>query len=256
MIEIDFLSSGNIHELNLLQEYTNKNNDINSELLKKIHKKYIDIGCSNITTSNYAFTPDECINWKAYTLKSCQILYSLKKDNRFTILGCLPPYYSQKTGFVSKKFADFYTDLIDIMDSYVDKYIIETCYCPLQLFKILNILFEKTKKKILVSINPQGKITKNHIQFLCNMEYSQIDTILINCCDFNEMKAFYNTNFVGVRFWKFSFGFYCNKTNDEIKKEELLDFILNVKDKEILIGGCCGYTKNEMKNLINYLDLL
>jgi hypothetical protein len=249
MLDIQFLSGGNIEELNIIQECTIKlNKDMNEKLLKKVHQKCIDIGCKNITTSNYLFTPNNFKDWKKYTLKSCQILKSLKKDNSFTILGCLPSFYNiEEDGEINQQFADFYYDLIEIMDNYVDKYIIELACCSLQLIKVLNILFEKTKKGIFISINPKGRINRKHIQFLCNMGYSQIETILVNSSNFDEMKSYYSKNIKTVNYWKFSFGFYC----DNINHDKLEEFILNVKGNKIYLGAWSSFNIKDMKNLVN-----
>ena len=255
MSNIKFLDGGYIYELNKLHndsgEYAIMNNP---EIIKKLHQKYIDMGCDYITTANYGFKSLKFDNWKELTLKSCQLLNSIR-NGKFNIMGCLPSYYeSYQEGEINESFEYFYIELIKIMEPYVDSYILDTCICPLQLIKTLNYIFKSTKKDLYISVYPSGKIEKKHLQFLCNMEYSQIKGILINCCSFNEMKEYYNKNIKLLSFNNYSFGFYCNKFNEkeynELSNQELLLFLDNFsKNKNLIIGGCCGYNSNDIKIL-------
>ena len=277
--KIHLLDGGTLYEIN------KKYNDLgetcindNPEYVTNIHQNYINIGCRYITTSNYGFKSLKFNNWKDLVLKSCLVTKNLKKRHNTKILGCLPPYFeSYNNGKVNREFINFYNNLIDIMDNYVDKYIIETCVSMSHVVTILDILEKRTSKDVFFSIYPRGNITKNDIMFLIQLRYKNLKGILINCCNFNDMVNYYNTHIKSLDISRYIFGFYCNsidekkytkmdnslknkvslqdfKNNDKIEINTLQDFLCNYKSTStIIIGGCCGYGVDEMRELINLI---
>ena len=108
-----------------------------------------------------------------------------------------------------------------------------------------------------------------------------IEGILINCCSFSEMKEYYSNHISNLKLSEknIKFGFYCNmldekkyssysgnkeddfnlldfKNEDIIDKSELYQFIeeLELKNIKIIIGGCCGYGIEEMKELVSLIN--
>ena len=101
--------------------------------------------------------------------------------------------------------------------------------------------------------------------------YPNIKGILINCCSFDKMNAYYHSDIFGVlaAHNHLQFGFYLNKIDEESYKDRqnidtLQNYKHNISDidkikefyevynrKDLMIGGCCGYGVEEMKELIS-----
>ena len=268
------LDGGMIYELNKIDKDLGNNAVMNNpELVKSIHKQYIDIGCQYITTANYGFKPRRQDNWKSLTKCACNILYSLKKEHTFNMMASIPPYYeSYQDGPVNHLFCDYYRTLVDIFEPYTDYYLLETCVSINHIMMIVEIIQMKSKKPIIVSIYPNSKIKKSDLLLMTN-----IAGLMVNCCDFKTMLDFFKI--VPNEFFapKYFIGFYCNKIDEvsyrhsctsktrpkelenfkndhEITRDEIAYFIKNYgEDAKILIGGCCGYGVEEMKILKTYL---
>ena len=285
---IKILDGGTLFELNKIHqdvgEFAIFNN---SDLIKDIHQQYINIGCQLITTSNYGFKPNRQHNWKELTIESTDILYSLKKSNNFEMLGSLPPYHeSYEDGEITEDFCNYYNNIVKIFNNKIDKYIIECCISIDHLVKILEIVrLNNFNKKVIISIYPNNSINQNNLEKFLNDNHDIIDGIIINCCSFNDMIKYFNNTIKKLIITEsknilkdISFGFYCNKieeqkyknkdkcvkwkelssclNDDLITKEQINLFLENCNSKNIIIGGCCGYGINEMKELIKIINNL
>ena len=92
------------------------------------------------------------------------------------------------------------------------------------------------------------------------------------------MIKYYNKTIKNLIFKNINFGFYCNKieeqeyknkeksvrskelnsclNDDLITKEQINLFLENCESNNIIIGGCCGYGINEMKEIIKIINNL
>ncbi len=278
MGKIELMDGGFLYELRkYYPDYGEHVIDNKPELIKKIHQDYINIGCKYITSGNYVFKPYRQSTWKEYTIKVLKLLYSLKSNNDFILLGCIPPYYeSYHLGEFNKDVSLYYSELKNIVSKYADKYIIETIICPVHMYNICKIL--DNSLPIIISIYPNDNINKDHIKYVVS-NYN-IEAILINCCDFCTMLKYYNNtiehlnNLKNVNGELVKYGFYLNKINEQEYKNsrckhgnnkmELETFFINDSsdfnkirlfidnyrfNNNLLIGGCCGYDTEEMKKL-------
>lgn len=271
---IVFLDGGFLFEIN------KKYNDLgqkavlqNTNDIYSIYEGYINLGCSIITTNNYGFKPNQSNNWEELCDKSGDIFINLKKKHPYIkIFGSLPPFFpSYVNKPVNKEFISFYTTLINIINGYVDEFLIETsisiehieCICSI----IKNLYIEKN---INISFYPL-KIDNNNLLKFIEKYSSMIDKLFINCCNFSKMKSFYNEYLYKIinEYKTIKFGFYLNNIDEKKYKEnpivkdlqefktdnneydDIKDFIKDFK--EIYIGGCCGYGIDEMRMLINHI---
>lgn len=274
MLDINILDGGMLYELNKKDKDVGDNAILNNpNLVKSIHQQYIDIGCQYITTANYGFKPRRQDNWDVLTERACNILYSLKKQNNFNMMASIPPYYeSYQDGSVNKQFCDYYITLVDIFEPYADYYLLETCVSINHIMMIIEIIQMKSKKPIIVAIYPNSKIKLSDLTLITN-----ISGLMVNCCDYQKMMNFFKI--VPEVFFspEYFIGFYCNKINEtaykdsctnntrpselekykndnEITEQEIIIFMEKYgKNAKILIGGCCGYGVEEMKELITLL---
>jgi S-methylmethionine-dependent homocysteine/selenocysteine methylase len=276
MGSISILDGGMLYELNRYNKDVGEKAIIdNPELVKKIHREYINIGCQYITTANYGFKPRRQSNWIELTQKACNILYELKNipdSKQFKMLACIPPFYeSYQDGEITPDFIQYYETLIDIFEPYTDQYLIETAVSISHITTIIDIIKKTSTKPILVSVYPNKNITKDNISVLAA---KNIKGLLINCCSYDKMFNFLQTIPKNV-YKKHAIGFYCNKIDEEryskidanlklspnletfqtngiISETELYEYIKTIDgfaSTEIIIGGCCGYGVKEMKQL-------
>lgn len=266
-MKISFFDGGMIFEIN--KKYSDYGqyailNDKN--LIKKLHKGYVDIGCEYITSCNYCFTPKKVNNWEDLT----KISIDLIQDNKAKIFGSIPPFFkSYKIEEITDDFYNFYYKLIQLFKNKIDIYLLETCVEYNHVKEIVKIIKEMDKDaKIIVSLYPNQENSKKI------KDYMELDIygIFINCCSFDTMVSFFNNNLRDCNFKNKKFGFYCNNINEKKYSEELIigdlknfyekDNITKIKIKsfletlpfnEIFIGGCCGYGIEEMKELKNML---
>ena len=281
---LEILDGGMIFELNKL--YSDLGQTAltkNPEIIASIYQKYIDMGCHYITSCNYGFKSLKLDNWAELVEKAVDLCFRLKNKNyskNTKLLGSLPPYYeSYYHGPVIPEFTNFYNKLVDIMDSKVDEYILETQVDIKHIDEILSILTKKSKKKVKISIYPSSNITGINIATILE-KYNNIDAIMVNCCSFAEVISYYLYHIVNLKLEEqdIKFGFYCNKIDEKkyknyqgdkktfqlqdyivdenIPVEELYKFIkyLEHKNQDIIIGGCCGYGIEEMKSLMSILN--
>jgi S-methylmethionine-dependent homocysteine/selenocysteine methylase len=192
---LEILDGGMIFELNKL--YSDLGQTAltkNPEIIASIYQKYIDMGCHYITSCNYGFKSLKLDNWAELVEKAVDLCFRLKNKNyskNTKLLGSLPPYYeSYYHGPVIPEFTNFYNQLVDIMDSKVDEYILETQVDIKHIDEILSILTKKSKKKVKISIYPSSNITGKNISTILE-KYNNIDTIMVNCCSFAEVISYY-----------------------------------------------------------------
>ena len=273
---ISILDGGMLYELNRYNKDVGEKAIIdNPELVKKIHREYINIGCQYITTANYGFKPHRQPNWAELTQKSCNILYELKnigEPKQFTMLASIPPFYeSYQDGEITPNFIEYYETLVNIFEPYTDEYLIETAVSISHITAIIDIIKKTSTKPILVSVYPNKHISKDNIP---DLGAKHIKGLLINCCSFEKMLKFLQLIPKNM-FKKHTFGFYCNKIDEEryskmdtnlkltpnletfkiegiVTETELCEYIKTIDGfapTEIIIGGCCGYGVKEMKQL-------
>jgi len=284
-MELHFLDGGMLYELN--KHYNDLGEEAlinNPNLIINLYEQYISLGCNYITTCNYGFKSKKLDNWKFLVQKSVNLISCFKKDNEhIKILGCLPPYFeSYYDGEIDSSFVDFYHTLVGILDNTIDEYIIETQISGKHIDKICEIIIGNSGKKINISIYPNGNITKNDIKEIINKYSNVINCILVNCCCFDDMKKYFESNIKPLKIMNYDikFGFYCNRIDEQkylsytgnktknvslqdfyikrnIEKKQLNDFIrvLRYSGYKIIIGGCCGYGVKEMEDLINSIEI-
>ncbi len=273
--KIHWLDGGFLFEMNKLYGDLGQQISIdNQDIVYNLYQSYIQLGCSYITTNNYGFKPSRCKNWKELCQKSAAVFIRLKQTYpKIVILGSLPPFFPSYTYEpVNKEFKQYYRELISILNSYVDEYIIETSVsiehnnCICQIINDLTI-----EKPINISFYPD-KINSDDI---CTMitKHKMIHKLLVNCCSFDDMYTFYNDTIQSVlnKYKNIQFGFYLNKIHEkQYTTEQIVEDLQSYKhDKcdnnrikefiniflDITIGGCCGYGVEEMKELMNELKI-
>ena len=278
---IEILDGGMIFELN------KKYNDLgqfaianDQKLILDIYQSYIDMGCQYVTTCNYGFKSLKLKNWLYFVFESIELIKKVKKKNpKIKVLGCLPPYFeSYHDGVIDHNFKNFYIKIINLMKNNIDYFILETQINTDHINYILEQIKKHTDKKTLVSIYPNNFIQKNELENLIENNKDNIYSLLINCCSFDKMKEYFKDNIEELKLVSknIKYGFYCNKINEKkysefkgdkksevnlseylnnniIQKNELNKFLeyLNINNYDIIIGGCCGYGTEEMKELIN-----
>ena len=86
------------------------------------------------------------------------------------------------------------------------------------MLEIVKIIKSKdVNSKIIVSLYPNQENSKNIDNYL-NLD---IFGLFINCCSFNDMVDFYDSNIKSKDLKNKKFGFYCNKINEKKYSEEL-----------------------------------
>ena len=291
---LEFLDGGMIYELNKIhQDLGQKALLEEQEVIEKIYKSYVLSGSDYLTTCNYGYKSLKLDNWKELTQKAVDLLSNFQKKhnlvnrtNTIKTLGCFPPYFeSYHVGKVDNKFRNFYWDLVSLMDGKVDYYILETQVDILHIIEILNIINLDSKKtrKVWISIYPEGEITFRELTIILNQFPHLIEAILLNCCSLEIMqKCFYSLIIpqeLAKRKIKFGFSLnklhqekYKNYSGDKKKKLYLTDFYdsrelnyleidrfrneLDQTGYNVIIGGCCGYGTQEMKELIQQVKYL
>lgn len=283
---MEILDGGMLYELNKL--YSDLGQEAllcHPHIIESIYQKYIDIGCHYITTCNYGFKSLKLDNWEDLVVRSVDLTFQLKNKNyskNIKLLGCLPPYYeSYHQGPVNKEFHKFYETLVSIMDAKVDFYIMETQVNIEHIMAIMEqIRKQNSKKKIYISIYPNGQIIKKELETLIEEYPDMIAGILVNCCSFGEVVQYflYHLRDLDLVNANIKFGFYFNKIDEKsyakysgekiksfnlldytyvdiVKSVELYNFIkyLEREKYKIIIGGCCGYGIEEMKQLISMI---
>ena len=281
----EFLDGGMLFELNkYYQDLGQTALQTNPKLIIDIYQSYIDMGSEYITTCNYGFKSLKLDNYLELVKKSVNLGYQVKllnKNKNIKLLGCLPPYYeSYYQGKVTDEFIDFYQNIINVMESKVDAFILET-QVSIQHIRAIMPIIVRSEKNIYISIYPNGEITGIELASLIELYGNRISAILLNCASFGEIKEYYIKHIQHLPLDKYDikFGFYCNmidekkylsydgnKTNqvslldykneENIQKENLYQFLnkLMIYNNTIMIGGCCGYGIEEMRHLIGLIN--
>ena len=275
---ITWLDGGFLFELN--KEYGDLGQEavLNApEKILQLYKSYISLGCSYITTNNYGFKPSRMNNWQELCIKSGEIFRQLKNEYpKIQILGSIPPFYpTYKQGPITSKFTDYYTTLIPLLN--VDGFILETQVSIIHIREICRIIHSLGYKDtvLYISLYPDDIDAEELLQLY--KEYMTIKAILINCCSFDKMRIYYDNVIQRVLAIHSSlqFGFYLNRINEEhyaecqhierlqeykSKKndiENIKNFVEKYKsernNRDIIIGGCCGYGVEEMHELMEEL---
>lgn len=275
---IIWLDGGFLFELN--KEYRDLGQEavLNApEKIFQLYKSYIGLGCSYITTNNYGFKPSRMHNWQELCIKSGEIFRQIKDDHSYIqILGSIPPFYpTYKQGPITTEFTDYYISLIPLLE--VDGFLLETQVSIIHIREICRIIYYLgyKDKPIYISLYPDN-ITAKDLEQLCK-DYPTICTLLINCCSFDKMSDYYNIVIRSVlaAHPSLHYGFYLNRIDEENYAhcqhiERLQDYkskqndIANIKNfvekyrkernnKDIIIGGCCGYGVKEMRELMEEL---
>ena len=275
---ITWLDGGFLFELN--KEYVDLGQEavLNApEKILQLYKSYINLGCTYITTNNYGFKPSRMDNWQELCIKSREIFCQLKDEHPdIQILGSIPPFYpTYKQGSITSEFTDYYTTLISLLE--VDGFLLETQVSIIHIREICRIIYclGYKDKPIYVSLYPNN-ITSEELEQLYK-EYPAICAFLVNCCSFEKMSEYYYKVIQKVLAVHPSlrYGFYLNRIDEEnyadcqhierlqeykSKKndtENIKNFIEKYRrernNTDIIIGGCCGYGVEEMRELMEEL---
>ena len=275
---IIWLDGGFLFELN--KEYRDLGQEavLNApEKIFQLYKSYIGLGCSYITTNNYGFKPSRMHNWQELCIKSRGIFRQLKDEHpEIQILGSIPPFYpTYKQGPITTEFTNYYTSLIPLLDG--DGFLLETQVSIIHIREICRIIYSLGYKdvSIYISLYPDN-IDAKYLFQLCK-EYPTIKAILINCCSFDKMREYYNNVIrrVLASHPSLQYGFYLNRIDEEhyadcqhierlqeykSKKndtENIKDFVEKYRrernNTDLIIGGCCGYGVEEMRELMEEL---
>ncbi len=275
---ITWLDGGFLFELN--KEYGDLGQEavLNApEKILQLYKSYIGLGCSYITTNNYGFKPSRMDNWQELCIKSRKIFCQLKDEYpKIQILGSIPPLYpTYKQGPITHEFTDYYTTLIPLLN--VDGFILETQVSSIHIREICRIIHYLGYKDmpIYVSLYPDN-VTSKELEQLYK-EYPAICALLVNCCSFDKMREYYNNVIrkVLAAHPSLHYGFYLNRIDEENYAdcqhiERLQEYKSKKKDSEniktfvekyrsernntdLIIGGCCGYGVEEMRELMEEL---
>lgn len=277
-LQFELLDGGFLYELNKYESnYGYKLIKEKPQLVQKIHQDYIDIGCKYITSGNYPFKPSRMNDWKIASEEIISLLYALKQESNFVLLGSIPPFYeSYQPGEVTGEFINYYFDLKQIMTKKIDKYLIETMVNCDQLKKICQILDDKP---LFISLYPKNDIGTKDLEYL--LDQYNVEAIMINCCSFEDMYEYYQRVISKIeQTYKYKFGFYLNKIDEykykhdrESKVEGPLDtYAVETSDNpkigkfvrklneiygdNVIVGGCCGYGLEETKNLVTSISHL
>ena len=285
----EFLDGGMIYELNKVYDDLGQTALLhNPQLIKDIYQAYLENGSSYLTTCNYGYKSLKLDNWEKLVRLSANLMRDVKKENpkyKFKVLGCLPPYFeSYHQGMIDNNFTNFYQTLISVLDRDIDFYILETQVSISHIEEIIRIVKQSSikKRKIIVSIYPAGKVDYLGLAALVFKYHNMLECIMLNCCSFMEMREYFYRNIESLRLPELGikFGFYCNKidekgyrdySGDKKNKVKITDFYkdkdldfqmldsflqeLEEANYEVIVGGCCGYGKKEMKELITGINL-
>ena len=149
----------------------------------KIHKQFIEVGSEIITTANYGVTPifyqrefqhrevngkkievdanDEEYGWKTKMRSHVETAGKLarKASNEYSsvrntmVYACIPPVENYRPSIVRKyltenrdDFVRFYEMLVEVLDPYVDGYMLETMNSWLEVEAILNVIVSTSMK--------------------------------------------------------------------------------------------------------------
>ena len=283
---IEILDGGMLFELNKKYKDLGQFAIVNDQkLIKEIYQKYIDMGCEYITTCNYGFKSLKLDNWFYLVYESINIIKKIKlKNPNIKVLGCLPPYFeSYHNGKIDNNFIDYYTKIIISMKNCIDFFIMETQINCEHIEKILCLIKNYSSKKVIISVYPNKFLKEEELIEIINKYKDNIYCLSINCCSFEDVKKYFFNNIdkIGLVSKNIKFGFYCNNIDEKmycnfqgnkknnvkiedfknekiINNKDLSEFIdyLNKKKYNIIVGGCCGYGINEMKNLISILKVI
>lgn len=275
---ISWLDGGFLFELN--KEYGDLGQEavLNApEKIYMLYKNYIDLGCYYITTNNYGFKPSRMNNWQELCTKSVEIFRQLKHEHpNIQVLGSIPPFYSTyKEGPITTEFTNYYITLIPLLK--VDVFLLETQVSIIHIREICRIIYYLGYKDttIYVSLYPNNIDTKELLQLCRN--FPTIKAILVNCCSFDKMRDYYNNVIYKVltAHPSLRFGFYLNRIDEEnyadcqhierlqeykSKKNDTKNIKAFVEkyrkernNTDLIIGGCCGYGVEEMRELMEEL---
>ena len=265
-MKINILDGGIIFELN--KEYSDYGEYAvmhNPMLVKKLYQSYINIGSSYLTTSNYGFTPLKIDNWKEATIQSLNLIQEFRSSH-VKVCGCIPPFFkSYSTEPVTEDFKLFYHQLVSLMIGQIDYFLIETVASLEHVQTIIKIIRElNCDIPIMVSLY----INEDNQQNIGSFFKLPIERLMVNCCSFSKLTTFYHQYLKQQSWGEINFGFYCNKINEQayaidcqvsnlqkfknqqhISTKSLQSFLLGLPFENILIGGCCGYGVEEMREL-------
>ena len=154
-------------------------------------------------------------NWIELTEISLELIQNCGAK----IFGSVPPLFkSYKIENIDDDFYHYYNKLVDIFKNKVDFYVLETCVDYNQVYEIVKIIKSKDlNSKIIVSLYPNQENSKNIDNYL-NLD---INGLFINCCSFDDMINFYDSELKSKDFKNKKFGFYCNKINEKDYSNEL-----------------------------------
>ena len=277
MVKINFLDGGMVFEINKkYKDFGEFSIEHNQDFICSLYQKYIDYGCTFITTCNYCLKPSYTDNWEHLSKKSVELMQNFRKGDT-KVLGSLPPFNkSYHNNAIDDNFINFYEKLIHIFKNKVDYYIIETGQNYTEIKKIYDIVKKiDIHTPLIISIYPN----ESHIANIDNYFTLNIYGLFLNCGSSNAIVNFYDLHLRTKNFHNIKFGISCNKINEqkyseykdksnvEDRKKNLqtfyresddvhtiTSFLNSISHKEIFIGGCCGYGTKEMKELIDNLS--
>lgn len=256
------------------------------QIVKDVHKDFMNAGATIITTNNYTCTPsrlkrDSQIElFEKLQLQALNLAVQARKELSLTedvsIAGCLPPligsYVVDKRTFSEIK--NEYERIVAIQDKYIDIFLIETM-SSIKEAKAAVEAAEKGSKPIWLSLtlcdtNPNelrsGESIKEAVEALEN--YS-IDALLFNC----SYPESIDQGIYSLRNLNIPFGGYANAFTSinalkpgttvdkltarlDINEEKYAAHVMKwIQKGASIVGGCCEvgpsyitYIRNQLKS--------
>lgn len=259
----------------------------NPDLVKEVHKDFIKAGATVITTNNYTCTPtrlkrDSQIElFEKLQLQAVNLAIKAREELGFSskeisIAGCLPPlvasYVSNENTFSQLK--NEYEQIINIIDPFVDLYLIETIYSIKEGIAALEAALKKNKTVwlsfTLCDDNPNflrsGESIEDAIKAI---EGYNLDALLFNC-SFPEI---IDQGMLLLKDLKIPYGGFANgftsinalkpggvvnnlEARFDLDEEKYASYVNQWIDKGAsIVGGCCEVGPSYIKYIYDELVL-
>ena len=257
----------------------------NFDLVKNLHKDFINSGSTVITTNSYSCTPqrlrkynyeNEFENLQKLAIKAAkQAIRESKSKENIKIAGCvspLPGSYYKDENLRKEEIIDTYVSIGDLQKDDVDFFLVETMASIEDAKNTIKALSIFNKKIVLCFCLSEGDGTKlfsgEDLKHACDiLDLDKVHGLCVNCSQIEDIYtalkilknynlpigAFPN-NFVSIKPLK------LGMSVDNIKKRNdifINDFINHAKSWLelgcLFLGGCCEISPVYIKGIDKYL---
>lgn len=242
------------------------------EIVVQVHKEFIEAGAKVLTLNNYAATPSRMkrngmsdLLQEAHSMaidcanKAIDVAKVARHD--INIAGCLPPLvasYATKEAPPYDQAYEEYCQLIEIQQSFVDFFLVETMSNMVELTAVLDALKHYEKKAyISLTIKDNNSVTLRSGQPLKDalhlLQERKAQAAMINCSHpeaidlaMNQLKestlpfGAYANGFKTIEPLKPGLTVDLLESREDITPERYADQVMGwVQQGTTIIGGCC-----------------